>query len=232
MIAVSNGTQTGIIQTAKVQPKSICTIYNPFDFDEIKNLSTSHNANIPQDDYIIHAARFDLPHKRQDVLLEAFSKLKSNFKLVLLTQPCEPLTKLIKKFKVENKVIIAGFQKNPYPWFKQAKLTILCSDFESFGNVIVESLICNTPVVSTDCISGPNEILTGDMSDWLVPINNPAALTKKIDQLLTNYQQTQLVMNSDSTLNTLNKFKTQNILAELIKLSLHKQQTTKQKTFN
>ena len=211
LIAVSKGTEIGIINSAKVKPKSICKIYNPFDFDKIRKLSIEKISGIPKENYIIHAARFDLPHKRQDILLDAFTKIKSNCKLVLLTEPCDELNKLIRKFKIQNKVIIAGFKNNPYPWFKNAKLTVLCSDFEAFGNVIVESLICGTPVISTDCISGPSEILTGNMTNWLVPTGDPDALTKKIDQMLDSPESIDL--------NIIKKYETLNILGDFSRLS-------------
>ena len=211
LIAVSKGAEIGILNSARVKPKSICTIYNPFDFDKIQNLSLRNNPNIPKENYIIHAARFDLPHKRQDILLDAFTKIKSNCKLVLLTEPCDELNKLIRKFKIQNKVIIAGFQNNPYPWFKNASLTVLCSDFEALPTVIIESLICRTPVVSTDCISGPSEILTGSMTNWLVPTGDPDKLALKIDQLLNNPE----LINFDN----LEKFSAENILNKLININ-------------
>ena len=107
----------------------------------------------------------------------------------MLTHHNNKLEQLIKENGLENKVIIAGFQKNPYPWFKCAKLSILCSDFEAFSMVIAESLICGCPVVSTDCRSGPNEILVGDLAKWLVPMNKDEDkltdnLAAKIDKAL------------------------------------------------
>ena len=212
LIAVSKGAEIGILNSARVKPKSICTIYNPFDFDKIQNLSLQNNPNIPKENYIIHAARFEVKCKRQDLLFAAFTKTKSNCKLVLLTEPCEELNKLIKQFKIQNKVIITGFQNNPYPWFKNASLTVLCSDFEAFGNVIVESLICGTPVVSTDCISGPSEILTGNMANWLVPTGDSGALAQKIDQLLGYPEEV------DIDFDIIKKFDSRNILLKFIEL--------------
>ena len=109
---------------------------------------------------------------------------------------------------------MVGFKQNPFNWFKHAQLTVISSDFEAFGNVIVESLICGTPVISTDCISGPSEILTGNMANWLVPPGDPDALAQKIDQLLNNPEP----INFDS----LEKFSAKNILTQLIELPLQK----------
>ena len=181
IIVVSNGIKT-FLKQCNVKAKIIKTIYNPFDIKQIKTLSKETNSKIPKNPYIIHAGRFDIPHKRQDRLLKAFKKLKTKCKLVLLTHHNDDLKKLIKENGLENKVIIAGFQKNPYPWFKCAKLSVLCSDYEAFGMVIVESLICGCPVVSTDCRSGPNEILVDDLAKWLVPMNKDKDRDKDEDE--------------------------------------------------
>ncbi|MGL4448257.1 MAG: glycosyltransferase, partial [Shewanella sp.] len=63
---------------------------------------------------------------------------------------------------------------------------LLSSDFEGFGLVIVESLICNTPVVSTNCPHGPNEILTGELAKFLVPVRQPALLAQKALECLAS----------------------------------------------
>ena len=138
--------------------------------------------------YIIHAARFDMVQKRQDLLLDGFFKIQTNIPLVLLTQPNDALKNMIEMHPKKSNIHILPFQENPYPWIKNAKLLILCSDFEGFGNVLVEALICQTPVISTNCPSGPREILGKNMSNWLVQCNNSIALANKIDQYLSTNQ--------------------------------------------
>jgi glycosyltransferase involved in cell wall biosynthesis len=66
-------------------------------------------------------------------------------------------------------VTITGFQRNPFPWYAKASALVHASDFEGFGNVLVEALASGTPVVSTDCPFGPREILTGSLSRFLSP---------------------------------------------------------------
>ena len=187
IITVSQGVKN-FLKQCNVKADMIKIIYNPFDIKRIKELSKESNTQILNEPYIIHAGIF-CQQKRHDRLLKAFKKLKTKCKLVLLTHHNDELEKLIKEHGLENKVIIAGFQKNPYPWFKCAKLSVLCSDFEALPMVIVESLICGCPVVSTDCRSGPNEILVGDLAKWLVPMNNDENkltdnLAAKIDEAL------------------------------------------------
>jgi len=90
---------------------------------------------------------------------------------------------LVKKLKIENKVVFSGFQSNPYPYMKNAKFMVLSSEFEGLGMVILESLALNTPVISTDCNSGPGEILP---KKNLTPVNDIRALSIKIKDAVKN----------------------------------------------
>jgi len=91
---------------------------------------------------------------------------------------------MIKQRDLEDRVEILGFQQNPYKYIKNAKLLVLSSDREGLPTVVIESLILGTPVVSTDCPTGPGEILTGDLAKWLVPVRDSDTLAKKINQAL------------------------------------------------
>ncbi len=189
LITVSKGLEHHILKTIGAKPTSICTIYNPFDFEEIRRMANENLPEIPKEHYIIHVGRFDITSKRHDVLLKAYKKANVEHKLVLLGQgeDREKIETLIDNLSLKEKVLLPDFSRNPYAWIKRADLLVLSSDFEGFGRVLVEALILGTPIVSTDCPTGPREILTGVLSDFLVPTGNANALAEKISQALTQY---------------------------------------------
>lgn len=185
LICVSNGIREEIVNTGRIKPAEITTIYNPFDSELIKKLSSENNPEIPEEDFIVHVGRF-AKSKRHDLLFKALLEMNNNIKLVLLCKNTKKAVKAVNKYGVADRVIIPGFQSNPFPWVKKAKALVLCSDFEGLPNVLIEGIQCQTPVVSTDCPFGPNEILTGELAECLVPMNNVSALAAKIDWVLEN----------------------------------------------
>ena len=187
IICVSKGLEDDLL-SLKIKPLSIQTIYNFFNFEHILNLS---NAKLDYDfpnDYIVHVGRFS-KDKRHDILIKAFHKIENkDIKLVLVGDGAEKqnINLLIEKLNLQDRVILMGFQQNPYPIIKKAKMLVLSSEHEGFGNVIVESLILNTIVVSTDCPYGPYEILNDNLSQCLVEMNDDISLSKVINNILEN----------------------------------------------
>ncbi len=161
-------------------------IYNPFDRDMITKLGDEECLDIPNEEYIVIAAAFR-KEKRLDIAFKAYAKLSNPPKLKLLCKKDEALIKMIKDLELDDKVEILGFRKNPYPYMKHAKLLILSSEREGLPTVLIESLILNTPVVSTNCHSGPNEILTGKLGHYLAKVNDPVDLSQKIVLALKKY---------------------------------------------
>ena len=183
VITVSNGVGRELEELEWLHPACIRTIYNPFDIEAIREKSAQAIDSEINYRYILHIGRAARV-KRHDLLFEALLKIPSEYRLVLLSKDAEKLHKLAKRHNVLDRVVFPGFQDNPYKWIKHAELLVLCSDYEGLGNVLIESLICGTPVISTDCPYGPAEILTDELSEWLVPVNDSDALAEKINQAL------------------------------------------------
>lgn len=94
------------------------------------------------------------------------------------------LRRLATELGIADRVILAGFHSDPTPFYMTADVFALSSDHEGFGNVIVEAMACGTPVVSTDCPSGPGEILEGGRWGDLVSPGDAGALAAAIDRAL------------------------------------------------
>ena len=184
LIAVSKGVAQEAQSIHWLKPESVTTIYNPCNINEIRSLAEQPNHDIPSEPYLLHIGRV-VRQKRHDILFKAIKQVP-NIKLVLLCKNIKKVKKLARHHGVEDRIITPSFQHNPYNWMKKASLMTFSSEFEGLGMVLIESLICGTPVVSTDCDFGPSEILTGPMADYLVPINDPDALAVAIIKALND----------------------------------------------
>ena len=186
LITVSNGIKQNLIEFG-IQAKTIQAIYNPFDFDNIKQQSRAYQ--VEDKDYIVHVGRFG-PEKRHDMLIKAYKKSGIKQKLLLLGDNNNEIGKQTKKLvadlDLQDRVIFKGFNSNPYPYIKNAKATILSSNYEGLPTVLIESLILNTPIVSTNCPSGPSEILTNEFVPFLSPIEDINALSRNIKKMIEN----------------------------------------------
>jgi glycosyltransferase involved in cell wall biosynthesis len=121
-------------------------------------------------------------------LIRAFASVRSGrpCRLVILGRgrQREALLSLARELGVADSVDLPGFVPNPYPFMKRAALFVLTSRWEGLGLVIVEALACGTPVVSTDCPSGPREILEACCPEQLAPVGDHAALARIIARTL------------------------------------------------
>ncbi|MBI6548051.1 glycosyltransferase [Xenorhabdus lircayensis] len=172
IICVSNAVSNDLIKNISIQPNQIKTIYNPFNIDEINNKSSQTNPYHGLN-YLLHVGRLH-EVKRQDRLIDAFAKTNLPCKLVIVGQGSKEIEDKI-KFKIrelglDNKVILAGFHSNPLPIISGAKAVVISSDSEGLPTVLIEALICHTPIVSTDCPGGVREIMTGDLKNYLAEL--------------------------------------------------------------
>lgn len=178
-----------------IRSKSIRNIYNPFDFETIRKRA-SESAGYPDEPYIIYVAKLE-NRKRQDVLLRAYAEAQISQKLVLLggvytdsdIQWQSDMKALAKELGIEKQVMFAGFDQNPYPWIKNAQLFAMSSDSEGLPTVLIESLIVGTKVVSTNCPTGPSEILTGPLASYLSPVDESKPLAVNIVRALEEYPE-------------------------------------------
>ena len=183
IVAVSRGVMDDLRLLGGLAPEKIRVIYNPA-ATGVSPLRES--AGVQQllwgdafDQHILTVGRLSL-QKDHATLIKAFSMLppEINAKLVILGEgPLRAdLAALVAQLGIEARVSFPGFATDPYPWFRSADLFILSSRWEGFGNVIVEAMECGVPVVSTNCPSGPAEILEDGRYGRLVPVQDPVAM--------------------------------------------------------
>ena len=129
-----------------------------------------------------------VPQKDQACLLRAFALVATRVDADLVivgTGPELPaLQQLARQYAIEDRVHFAGHQSNPYPLLARADLFVLSSRFEGMPNVLIEALACGLPVVSTDCPSGPREILADGTYGQLVPVGDAEKLAWAMERAL------------------------------------------------
>ncbi len=191
VIAISKGL-ANCLQSISRKSK-VKLIYNPAFDKEILSLSKKKinfkfNKKLK---YIICVSRLT-KRKGIEELVEAFSdsiKIDQNLRLILIGYGKNEsnIYKLINNQKIGKFVKIIKNCDNPYPYIKKSDLFILNSKYEGFGNVIVESIYLDTPVISTNCNSGPSEILLNGKGGKLIKVyNNRHILSKEILKFFKN----------------------------------------------
>lgn len=163
IIAISNQVKKDLIDNFKVDEKKITTIYNPSSKIEFGNMKLKFNKNFWNDPVVINIGRLTY-QKGQWHLVRAFSKIVKqipNIKLIILGEGelKEHLQELIHDYKLEKNVLLLGFVDNPYDYLSRSDLFVFSSLYEGLGNSILESFACGIPVLSTDCVAGPRELI-------------------------------------------------------------------------
>jgi glycosyltransferase involved in cell wall biosynthesis len=128
--------------------------------------------------------------KDYPTLLRAFATLRTGLKAKLIVCGDGPLrdqlTSLASALGLADSVDFIGFVKNPFAFLSRAGLFVLSSRWEGFANVVAEALACGTPVVATDCPSGPAEILDGGKFGLVVPPEDPDKLAAAMRAVLSD----------------------------------------------
>ncbi len=123
-------------------------------------------------------------------LLRAFALVRSDrpARLILLGEGEDrpALEQLAQHLGISADIALPGFVDNPFAYMAQAQVLVMSSAWEGFGNVLVEAMAAGTPVVSTDCESGPREILRDGQDGPLVPVGDAAAIAQAILATLDN----------------------------------------------
>lgn len=195
-VAVSRGTANDLARVIDIEPGSIDCIYNPIVNDtliEQARQQVDHpwftNPELP---IIIAVGRME-PQKNFSLLIRAFAKVRLSVpcRLVILGDGSERemLGALTMSLGLDGEVSMPGFLPNPHAYVARATLLAMSSDFESLSNVVIEAMAVGTPVIATDCPSGPSEALDNGRCGTLVPVGDVERLTAAILAVLRERPQ-------------------------------------------
>ncbi|MBA6153576.1 glycosyltransferase [Gelidibacter maritimus] len=197
IIANSNGNANDLIDNFKVPSSIIKVVYNPIDLDKIKSIEASTSLFDTENFNLITLGRLDRG-KNHEMLIRAVHKLqnpKVRLYIFGVGELQQELEILIQELKVNEAVKLMGFNPNPYQFLKAADLFVFGSNHEGFPNVLLEAMACGLPILSTNCQSGPSEImeLNTDKNDLmitdygiLVPIKNVNLMVKGMNYFINN----------------------------------------------
>ncbi|MBE9216597.1 glycosyltransferase [Plectonema cf. radiosum LEGE 06105] len=192
IVSVSEGVAADLAKVTNLPKKRIDLIYNPVITPELF-VKARESVNHPwfesgQPPVILAVGRLH-PQKDYPTLLRAFTQVRQQFRcrLVILGEGPEKdnLNNLINQLELQADVAMLGFVDNPYAYMANSAVFVLSSAWEGFGNVIAEALAVGTPVVSTNCESGPREILADGKYGELTPVGDAKAMAKAILNVLS-----------------------------------------------
>ena len=203
--------------------EKIIRVYNPFNFERIVSLSKKNIENkLFKEEFIIAISRLTMHQKDFKTLIKGFKKAKQlknfNEKLYILGDGPDKknIQKMILEEKMEEEIILLGNTKNPYPWIKKSKFFVHSSKYEGLPTVLIEALILNKIVISSDCISGPKEILENGEIGYLYKVGDYEKLAELIINNLENPK-----INIELLNQKIQKYKKENIIKEYEELILN-----------
>ncbi len=192
IVAVSKGVAEDLACTARIPRTRIRVIYNPVvtrDLALRTREPLQHPWFAPGSPPVILAVGRLTAEKDFGMLIRAFARIAGDqsARLIILGEGEERprLEELLKDLHLEHKVMLPGFVSNPYPYMARSALLVCSSRSEGLPTVLIEALYCGIPIVSTDCPSGPREILQKHEYGQLVPVGDEATLARAMRDALS-----------------------------------------------
>ncbi|MFN0191989.1 MAG: glycosyltransferase [Aestuariivirga sp.] len=187
IVAVSRGVAKVVAHYARVSPERVTVIYNGVVSPNLHTLadkSVDHPWLATDQPPVILSAGRMVPQKDFTTLIKAFALLRKSRRayLIILGEGNDrpALERLAEDLGVRREVDFPGFVANPYAMMARAKVFVLSSAWEGLPTVLIEAMACGTPVVATDCPSGPAEILEDGRFGPLVPVGDAPALAAAV----------------------------------------------------
>ena len=193
-------------------------LYNFLDLKRIEKMKEDktelslEDKKMIKEKYCIKVARLDFP-KDFDTLIEAFNILNGKNiteKLYIIGEgeQRKDITKKIKELRLEEQVFLLGKKSNPYIWMKNADIFVHSSKREGFPAVLLEAMACEKMVISSECPTGPKEILENGKDGELYPVGSSKVLAQKLEEyLLKPMLKEKYIFNANSRINDFEKNK-------------------------
>lgn len=187
IVAVSQGVAKDLAHTAALPLDRIETIYNPVIHPEMLALArepVEHPWFAPGEPPVILGVGKLEAQKDFPTLIRALATVRRSRParlMILGWGPDRPaLEALVQELGLEDAVDLLGYMQNPYAYMARSAVFALSSAWEGLPTVLIEAMALGTPVVSTDCESGPSEILAGGQYGYLTPVGSSEALAQAI----------------------------------------------------
>lgn len=190
LVATSRGVRDDLVRNFRVPQERCAVISNGVDVGVVRRrMREALEADRrPDEGPLLVAAGRLVPQKNYPLLLRAFALVRESIpaRLLILGEGREKqkLVDLTRSLGVRDAVEFCGFVNNPFKYFRAADLFVMSSDWEGFGNVVIEAMACGTPVVSTRYRHGAEEIITDGTDGLLVPCGDEEALAEAIRRVL------------------------------------------------
>lgn len=191
IITVSRGVAEDLVKYAGIPYERIKVIYSPVITDEFL-LASEEPVNHPffndgQCPVVLGVGRLS-EEKDFPTLIQAFDivRRKTPLRMIILGDGEERsrLENLIHMRDLQGLIDLPGFEINPFAYMKKSSVFVLSSKWEGLPGALIQALACGCPVVSTDCLSGPSEILKGGEYGYLVPVRDAEAIASAIGEVL------------------------------------------------
>lgn len=228
VISNSYGNASDLVDNFEVPSQKMQVIHNPIDLAKINKIKPIEGFFDSSKFNMVTIGRLDIG-KNHIMLIKALHKLQNPLlKLYIFGagNMQEELEDLINKLDVNAQVILMGFDSNPYKYLKSADLFVFGSNHEGFPNVLLEAMACSKPILTTNCQSGPSEIMElkkpkdNDimLTDYgiLTPIKNVDAMAKGMSHFVNNNSFVQDCV--DNSQKRIKDFEKDSILKEYIDL--------------
>lgn len=192
VVGVSKGVADSVVEGTNVANDRVSVLYNPIDVEAIRAAAAEplddEAASLMDGDVVFTVGRLEAA-KDHEMLLRAFARVHEERPWVRLVvggsgSRREELEAFATELGLDDVVTFVGYVDNAYAYMAAASVFALSSKHEGLPTVLLEALACETPIVSTDCPSGPREILADGRYGMLVPVGDDAAFADALVETL------------------------------------------------